>query len=338
VEIGAGEELPGATLQILDGDGNVVEIKDNDGNVIETCEWVSGTEPKYIEGLKTGVEYTLRETIAPDGYTITSDTKFTIDEKGVITSSGTTSKDENGVTILVVEDDLTHITVSKVDTGAGEELPGAKIQIIDEDGNVVEEWTSTTEPHQIDGLKTGVKYILREKVAPLGYTLTSDTTFTIDEYGKVTSTGTVNQEGMLVIEDTITVVDILKVDAKTDKGLAGAKLQVLDDNGTVCEEWTSTAEPHRIAGLYTGVTYTLHEVSAPKGYKVAKDVTFKIDEYGKVSGDTVKDGVVIMKDEQNPPPKNKTGDDANATLWALLMALAGSVLGGTVWFRRRRRV
>ena len=59
------EELAGATLQILDKDGKVVK------------EWVSGDKPKVIEGLKTGEEYTLRETLAPDGYLITSDTVFT---------------------------------------------------------------------------------------------------------------------------------------------------------------------------------------------------------------------------------------------------------------------
>ena len=78
------EELPGATLQILDKDGNVVK------------EWVSGDKPEVIEGLKTGVEYTLRETLAPDGYTITSDTIFSIDETGAVTSNGTTSTDESG--------------------------------------------------------------------------------------------------------------------------------------------------------------------------------------------------------------------------------------------------
>ena len=60
----------------------------SDGKVVE--EWTSSNEPKYVEGLKTGEEYTLRETIAPDGYTITSDTKFTIDAKtGEVKSNGT---------------------------------------------------------------------------------------------------------------------------------------------------------------------------------------------------------------------------------------------------------
>ena len=96
------EELPGATLQILDAEGNVVKT------------WVSGTEPYYVEGLKTGVDYKLVETIAPDGYTITSETVFSINaETGKVTSTGTVSKDDKGVEILVVNDSKTHITVSK---------------------------------------------------------------------------------------------------------------------------------------------------------------------------------------------------------------------------------
>ena len=37
-------------------------------------------------------------------------------------------------------DDTTKVQISKQDITTGEELPGAKLQVIDEDGNVVEEW------------------------------------------------------------------------------------------------------------------------------------------------------------------------------------------------------
>ena len=332
------KELPGAKLQILDEDEKVVVLKDNDGNPVETLEWVSGEEPKYIEGLPTGKNYILRETISPDGYSIASDTKFTIDEKGVVTSTGTTSKAEDGTTVLVVEDDLTTVQISKVDTESGAELEGAKIQIIDEKGKVVEEWISTKEVHIVRGLVAGKKYILREQVAPLGYTLTSDTTFSIDMHNVVTSTGPVNKDGVILVNDTMTEIEILKVDSKTGKGLKGAKLQVLDDNGKVCEEWTSTKDAHKIKGLYTGVKYTLHEVEAPKGYDKAKDITFTIDTAGKVSSDALENGVVVMKDTPTPSKsKNKTGDEANGALWALLLLMAGGALGGTVWFKRKKR-
>ena len=80
-------------------------------------EWVSSDKPYEIEGLKTGVEYTLRETLAPDGYLITSDTIFSIDETGKVTSSGTTSTDANGNTVLVVNDKPVHVEVKKTDIG-----------------------------------------------------------------------------------------------------------------------------------------------------------------------------------------------------------------------------
>jgi uncharacterized surface anchored protein len=335
-DITNGEELPGATMQILDEEENVIVIKDNDGNPVETLEWVSGEEPKYIEGLPTGVNYILRETISPDGYTIASDTKFTIDEKGVVTSDGTTSTAEDGTTVLVVEDDLTTVQISKVDAQSDKELEGAKLQIIDEENNIVEEWTSTKEVHVVRGLVANKKYILREQVAPLGYTLTSDTTFSIDMNNVVTSTGPVNKDGVILVNDTMTEVEILKVDSKTGKGLAGAKLQVLDDNGKVCDEWTSTKDAHKIRGLYTGVKYTLHEVEAPKGYDKAKDITFTIDTAGKVSSDALDNGKIVMKDTPTPK-KNKTGDEANGSLWALLLMMASGALGGTVWFKRKRR-
>ena len=187
VDIGNGDKLGGATVQVLDKDGNVVD------------EWVSTTAIHSIVGLKAGVEYTLRETIAPDGYTIATDITFTIDETGKVTATGTIT--EGGV--LLVENAKTKVKVSVIDVANGEEIAGATVQVLDGDGKVVEEWVSTDESHSIVGLKAGVEYTLRETVAPGGYTIATDITFTIDENGKVTSTGTVTEEGVLLVENTM---------------------------------------------------------------------------------------------------------------------------------------
>ena len=186
VDIGNGDKLGGATVQVLDKDGNVVD------------EWVSTTAIHSIVGLKAGVEYTLRETIAPDGYTIATDCTFTIDETGKVTATGTIT--EGGV--LLVENAKTKVKVSVIDVANGEEIAGATVQVLDKDGNVLDEWSSTTESHSIVGLKAGIEYTLRETVAPGGYTIATDITFTIDENGKVTSTGTVTEEGVLLVENT----------------------------------------------------------------------------------------------------------------------------------------
>ena len=258
-----------------------------------------------MKGLKTGEKYILHEEVAPDGYTIAADTTFTIDETGKVTSTGTVTKDG----IMLVEDTMTSVKVSKVDVADGEELEGAKIQIIDKDGKVVEEWTSGKEAHEVKGLKTGEEYTLHEEVAPDGYTIATDTKFTIDETGNVTSTGSVTEDGILLVEDAMTSVKISKVDVADGEELEGAKIQILqkDENGeveidgvkyTVVEEWTSGKEPHEVKGLKTGEEYTLHETVAPDGYDLASDTTFVIDETGKVTstGNTKKNekGEIIL--------------------------------------------
>jgi LPXTG-motif cell wall-anchored protein len=65
------KELAGATLTILDSDGNVVET------------WVSTGEAHYIERLPIG-NYTLREEQAPDGYLVAEDVTFEVKDTAEI--------------------------------------------------------------------------------------------------------------------------------------------------------------------------------------------------------------------------------------------------------------
>ena len=344
-DIADGKEVEGAHIQILE--------KDKEGNETVVEEWDSTTEAHEIEGLKTGVEYTLRETAAPDGYLVTTDTTFTIDQHGNVTSTGTIS--EEGV--LLIEDAKTSVKVSKTDIANGEELEGAHIQIIEKDAEgketVVHEWDSTKEAHTIEGLKVGVEYTLRETVAPDGYLVTTDTTFTIDETGKVTTTGSMTEDGVLLVEDTKTSVKVSKVDIADGKELEGATIQIIDSRGKIVEEWTSAKEPHLIEGLKTGEKYTLHETVAPNGYKIASDTTFMIDKYGKVTttGHMTKDGILLVEDakksggtddsggsggSKKPSSSStttkkkgstRTGDDANAMMWFLIgLGAAGSLI------------
>ena len=47
----------------------------------------------------------------------------------------------------------TSVDISKQDITNGKELPGAKLEIRDTDGNLVEGWTSTKTPHTVRGLE-----------------------------------------------------------------------------------------------------------------------------------------------------------------------------------------
>ena len=101
--------------------------------------------------------------MAPEGYTIATDTTFTIDKTGKVTTTGSVTEDGT----ILINDAKTRLSVSKVDIASGEELEDAKIQIVekDEEGNetVVESWTSTKEAHVVEGLKTGVRDDLHDR-------------------------------------------------------------------------------------------------------------------------------------------------------------------------------
>ncbi len=202
-----GAELSGALIQIIDKKtGEVVAV------------WTSDTENEagghVVEGLEVGKEYILHEEVAPLGYTVTTDSNFTIDEDNKVTYSGTKTEDEDGNEVLLIEDTMTEVHVKKTDIVTGNELPGAEIWIINkETKEVVAKWTSddSEEGHVVKGLTTGVTYILHEEVAPEDYTITAETEFMLDKWGNVVANETVttcNTETLadgtviLLVEDT----------------------------------------------------------------------------------------------------------------------------------------
>ena len=171
-----GEELIGAEMQLIDSQDNVVD------------EWVSDGTNHVVSKLGAG-EYVLKEIAAPDGYVIATDIKFSVDIYGNVTVENVDSTvvSDNGYPLITMVDDMTKVRISKRDITTGEELPGATLQIIDEDGNVVEEWVSTDEAHFIEGkLIAGKEYTLRETIAPDGYEIANEIKFTVNADGSVT--------------------------------------------------------------------------------------------------------------------------------------------------------
>ncbi|MDE7122408.1 MAG: Cna B domain protein, partial [Oscillospiraceae bacterium] len=189
-------------------------------------------------------------------------------------------------TEVIMKDDTTKVKISKIDITNDEELPGASLVIIDEDENIIDEWISDEEPHFIeDKLTAGKTYILRETIAPDGYVLATDVEFTVNKDGTVTE---------VIMKDDTTKVKISKQDITTGKELPGAKLQVIDEDKNVMDEWISGEKPHFIEGKLTaGKTYILREITAPDGYEIANDVEFTVSEDGSVTE-------VVMKDEKTP--------------------------------------
>ena len=152
------EELPGAKLEIRDAEDKVVD------------SWTSTSEAHKVD-LPHG-KYTLIETKPADGYTTAESIKFEVLERN--------TKEDNGVEVqhVEMEDDITKVQISKQDVTTKKELPGAKLQIKDKDGKIVEEWTSTNEVHYIEKLPVG-EYTLTETTAPNGYDVAESVNFKV---------------------------------------------------------------------------------------------------------------------------------------------------------------
>ena len=153
-----GEEIEGAKLTVTDENGKVVD------------EWVSGKEPHIIKELVVGQTYTMTEILPALGYVTAESIRFTVEDTAEVQK-------------IEMKDDVTKVEISKTDI-AGEELPGAKLTILDENGEVVESWTSTEEPHYIEMLPIG-KYTLHEEAAPEGYLVAEDVAFEVKDTSEI---------------------------------------------------------------------------------------------------------------------------------------------------------
>ena len=171
-----GNELVGAEMVLENADGEIID------------EWISDGTNHIVTELPAG-DYTLKEIAAPDGYVIATDIEFEVFADGTIKirNVDSTAISEDGNPLIVMVDDTTKVKISKRDITTDKELPGATLQIIDEDGNVVEEWVSADEAHLVEGkLIAGKEYTLREIIAPDGYEIANEIKFTVNADGSVT--------------------------------------------------------------------------------------------------------------------------------------------------------
>ena len=170
------------------------------------------------------------------------------------------------------------------------------------------------------------EYTVTETNADMeGYKLT--TTYSVDG-GKVTVT---NKETatITIANDYVKTKDvsvkISKVDADTYEVLGGAHLQVIDPDGKVVAEWDSDKEAYTLTDLKPGVVYTLHETAAPKGYKVAEDTTFQLNEDGTIdtanTTTAISENTLLVKDEK------KESKDVSVSVTKKLVTVDGTVIG-----------
>ena len=322
-----------------DVEGKIYEVKDgklvNPDNPVSEVNGSTNLKPDASGkgewtlnfgklNLEAGKSYVVFEKVVSLENVIDTDGDGKPDKKQELTHEDPKDKSQT-FTVLPKEEVEKEVVFSKVNVG-GEEIAGAKIQIKDAQGQVVKEWTSKAGQSEIIKLKAGT-YIFHEEAAPNGYLKVTDITFEVDEQGKVTVKNAngnevkANENKLTVTDKTEPVVpptpgekEVLfsKVNVGGEE-IAGAKIQIKDAQGQVVKEWTSKAGQSETIKLKAG-TYIFHEEAAPNGYLKVTDITFEVDEQGKV---TVKnaDGNEVKANGNKLTVTDKTKSPTPETPW-----------------------
>ena len=204
-----------------------------------------------------GASYYLQEVKTLDGCVLD-----TAQYDAVFKQSDFTTK--NYIKSFDVENKTTDFEFNKTDVTGDKEVEGAQLTITDEDGNVVDQWTSTDKVHSIEGLVVGKTYTLSETVTAKDYVKATDIKFTVKNSSEL---------------ETVTMKDKQVFVSKTTVGgeeVTGAHMQIIDEGGNIIDEWYSEGKSHIANGLEEGKTYTLHEDLSPLGFNLANDFTFEV--------------------------------------------------------------
>lgn len=260
-----GNPIPGAYLKMVNKDTGW------------STSWISDGTPHPIT-CDPG-NYTLSETVPPEGYYPADPINFTVYP----------SKDNQTYTM---KDIPIRYGADKVDKDTGEPVADAKMQLWDDQRNVIiEEWTTTAETHIFGTdpsqarngwngkLVWGHEYTVREDKSPTGYELNySPVTFTID---------TVRRDVQIVHVEPFKNIKlnyyVAKLDADTNEYIKGVTLELLNDKNKVIDRWVTDGKPHKITPklLELGKTYYVHEAqTAPGYYFMANDVPFTVANSG----------------------------------------------------------
>ena len=166
-----------ADTDIVNADGKVIVEA---GTLLETAVSDENGVVVFKKDYPLG-SYYAKEMETPAGYVST-------DESVVFEAAYQGQNVKTVVLESVFLNTPTTFEFTKEDIASGAELSGATLSVIDENGNIIDIWTSKAgEAHIIKKLEVGKTYVLREEFAPYGYLKAEDDQFTVEDTGEVQS-------------------------------------------------------------------------------------------------------------------------------------------------------
>ena len=312
IDITSGAELTGATLTVLDKDGNVVDTWTSDAK-----------EAHVIKRLVVGEIYTLREEFAPYGYLNATDIQFTVEDTGKV--QHVEMKDEVPTGSIVINKDGEFVTDTTLMKGYWydfifnffkDSLAGVTFDVYAKEDIV-----------SADGLDT-VYHKAGDKVATI---VTNDKGIArIDDLPL----------GKYYLVETKTIDGFVLDDTQIERTVTGKDGKVLDTlttdkNGHAESKELPICTYNEDGSFKEDIHYTVVETKAADGYildETAHDVTLRYD-------DNAPEVVVTTLKLVNVPTEPKlpqTGDNANPFLYLGIGALA-LITGVGVGLRGRKK-
>ncbi|MCY9061217.1 Ig-like domain-containing protein [Bacillus inaquosorum] len=262
-----------------------LEKKSNDGTYTLIRTDIKSDKNGKVEmnGLPAGY-YRLTETIAPAG--------FIVNTKAIHFSIAKNEQNQvSDVNLGAMTNYQGKVSLTK-ENAEGQKLEGAVFNIVDQDGNTVQEGLTSNKDGKIEasGLAPG-RYAFVETKAPAGYVLnTEKKEFTISESaaGKPESADAgiaVNDKG---------AVELTKEDGDGQK-LEGAVFKIIDKDGNTVQEELASDKNGKVtaSGLAPG-RYAFVETKAPAGYVLnTEKIEFTISESAAGKPEPAKAGIAI---------------------------------------------
>jgi LPXTG-motif cell wall-anchored protein len=229
-----------------------------------------------FQDVPVGDDYTIRETVPPSGYFLTTKTltgiqvKYTDNTKTAVADLDLTADPGSVLTndLIPYVPGEGKAAVTKVDED-GKVLSGATFTLYDSNGKAVASMTTGT-----DGLATFTKlkpyssYTIKETAAPAGYELSGEVLTVTTKYSSVLTFTMINKK----TEVKLGSASILKTDAGGKK-LPGATFTLYDgDNKAVATAVTGQDGVAVFKELTPGATYTVKETVAPIGYQLSGEI------------------------------------------------------------------
>ncbi len=351
----SGEYLPGITLQLekyneateqyemimtWETDTKPLELSDFPAFTEEEGEPASGEAAPEIRQDITAGKYRLVELQILPGYVLAEPVEFELNYR----------KEVQEVTMY---NWYSRVEISKTDITGEEEVTGATLQVIDGDGNIIDEWISGETRHLIEKLEKGKTYTLRETITPFGYQMATDISFTVtgeEEIQKVTMKDEMTQGR----------IKIYKVSSADEKGelkpLAGAEFTLVNSTtGEEIETLTSKKDgyvqssllpigEYKDGAFVKYYEYVLKETKAPEGYiQDETEETIRFDYVDETTPVIEVEKVIKNRPlEKHPEPEKpkerkgapKLGDSSHVWLCAIL---AGSSATALAAGRKRKK-